>query len=315
MISQIITILQQAKRVAIFSHQNPDGDAMGSSYALKLALHSLGKQAEVFLCDGWETGAYELVYGKESAGLAVKDCDLLVALDSADQYRLGGYEQVFVKHPNTIAIDHHITHKPFAGQTMVQDISSTCELLYGVIKELGVAVDCKIASNLYLGMVSDTGNFKYESVTGDTLRAAAELIDTGIDFAKISKQLFSTKSIGYMKLMRIALDKLSFYLDGQVAVLHLNAEDFEAAGIQEEMAVGIVTLPGTVEGVEVGVYIRVRSSGECKVSLRSARRIDVAAIAKKLGGGGHVRASGYTAETRDVEQITQCLLKEIENQL
>ena len=164
-------------------------------------------------------------------------------------------------------------------------------------------------------MVSDTGNFKYACVTADTLRAAAAAIETGIDFSDISKKLFDTKTMEYYKLMRIALDRLELFEDGRVGVLYLSQADFEEAGLDEAHAVGIVTLPTSIAGVQAGVYIRGRSAGEYKVSLRSVGEVDVAAIATALGGGGHVRASGYSVFGAAVEEIVPTVLAEIRKQL
>lgn len=315
MFEKIIPILQRAEKVGIFAHTNPDGDAMGSSYSLKLALQSMGKQAEVYLSPHADYMAESLVYGKAPAGLSMEECDLLVALDCGDADRLGDYRPYFMSHGNTVCIDHHITHQPFARESAVRDISSCCEMMVTLYREMGLPLSREIAHNLYIGMVSDTGNFKYACVTADTLRAAAAAIETGIDFSDISKKLFDTKTMEYYKLMRIALDRLELYEDGRVGVLYLSQADFEEAGLDEAHAVGIVTLPTSIAGVQAGVYIRGRSAGEYKVSLRSVGEVDVAAIATALGGGGHVRASGYSVFGAAVEEIVPTVLAEIRKQL
>lgn len=315
MFEELIPKLRNARCIGIFAHTNPDGDAMGSAYSLKLALQSLGKRAEVYLCPNADGMAKKLAAGKQDSGLEKEDCDLLAAVDCGDADRLGIFRDFFLSHENTIAIDHHITHQPFAGAQVVRDISSCCELMVNLYREMGISLTLEMAQNLYMGMVSDTGNFKYSCVTGDTLRTAAELLETGIDFAGISKKLFDTKSAEYYKLMRTALDRLAFYADGQIAVLYLGQEDFEAAGLDEFRAVGIVTLPTSVEGVEAGVYVRGRGAGEYKVSLRSVNRVDVAAVASALGGGGHVRASGYTVSQMPPEDIIKRAVEEIQKQL
>ena len=147
------------------------------------------------------------------------------------------------------------------------------------------------------------------------MRAAAMLKEKGIDGAAISKKMFDTKSLEYYKLMRTALDNIKTYEDGKIAVLYLSEEDFNNADIDEGGAVGIVSLPTSIEGVQVGVYIRERRKGEFKISLRSVDIIDVALIAENLGGGGHIRASGYSVEGKSVEEIIQEVLAEIKNQL
>lgn len=314
MFEAIIPLLKTAQRVGIFTHQNPDGDAMGSAASLKLALKGMGKQAEVFLLPNPDAMAYPLIAGLSPDGLNPKDCDLLVAVDCADSRRLGEFEDFFLSHPNTVAIDHHITHQPFAKQQAVADISSTCELMCVLYAKMELPLTKEIAANLYTGIVCDTGNFKYSCTSPDTLRRAADLMAVGIDFAAISKRVFNTKPPAYYTLMRTALDRLQFFEDGKVCALYLSQEDFEAAGIDESMATGIVTLPTGIEGVEVGIYLRKREENEYKISLRSVERIDVAAVASALGGGGHVRAAGYSIYDKEPDAIIAQALNEIKKQ-
>lgn len=315
MFEQVIPILKDAQKVAIFTHTNPDGDAMGSAYAMKLVLRALGKSAEVFLSSGYDAQAYRIISGKDETGLAVEDCDLMIALDCGDIYRLGEYQTVFENFSNTLSIDHHITHKPFARTTVVEDISSTCELLFLLYTEMRISIAKEVAHNLYIGIVSDTGNFKYSCVTPQTHIVAAKLMEAGADCTYITKILFDTKSFAYYKLMKTAIDRLSLHCDGKVAVLCLTAADFQEAGIEESAAVGIVSMPISIENVQVGVYIRGREDGTLKVSLRSTEKVDVAVVADRLGGGGHTRASGYNPKEKAPAKILKELLPEIQKQL
>lgn len=315
MFQKISAMLMAAEAVGIFAHENPDGDAMGSAYSLKLALLAMGKRAEVFLAPHPDAAALALIRGREEENLALADCDLFVAVDCAESARLGAYEAAFLAHPNTAAIDHHVTHSSFAKETVVQDVSSCCEIMVQLYEAMQISIDVDIANNLYLGMVTDTGNFKYSSVTPDTLRRAATLMERGADFAGIAKWIFDTKTMAYYRLMRIALDRLTLYADGKVSVLYLTMADFAAAELAEAEASAIVSLPGTVRGAEVSVYIRQRENDCFKVSLRSAGKIDVAKIAMALGGGGHVCASGYSVcGAATVDEIVDAVLCEMKKQ-
>ncbi len=310
----IISRLLEAKKIGIFAHENPDGDALGSSYSLKLVLQGLGKEAEVFLAEKPDEMPYAMVHGKASVGINPADCDLQVAVDCAEVRRLGEHQALFAGHPNTIAIDHHITHVPYAKESLVRDVSSCCEIMAELYREMNVSVTKEIADNLYLGMVCDTGRFQYRGVTSATLQTAAELLDAGASYAEISKKVFNTKSREYYALMQTALSHLQYYQDGKICVLYLSQKDFANAGIEESGAGGIVTLPSSIDGVEVGVYIRERGGNAYKVSLRSEGVVNVAEIAKALGGGGHVCASGYSVENQTVEELVQEVLKLIQNQ-
>ena len=315
MFEKIIEKINRADTIGIFTHVNPDGDALGSAYALKLVLGDMGKVAEVFLCGGIEERMINIVKGTSDSCIDIDKCDMLIALDCADLKRLDKWKDIFLAHTNTAAIDHHITHVEFAKKTVVQNVSSTCELMWHMFKEMNAKVSVDAATNMYIGMATDTGNFKYSSVTGDTHRVAAALIDMGVDFAEISKKIFDTATREYLALKAKAMNSLEFYSDGKICVLSLMNSDFEEYGVTEENASAIVTLPNRVEGVEVGVYIRQRGEDEVKVSLRSSRYVDVSEIATLFGGGGHIRASGYSVSIKNRQENLKKLICEIEKRL
>lgn len=305
MYDEIKKIILSSQKIAIFNHKNPDGDAMGSAYALKLALIQLGKEAEVFLREGDSSLAeYSYVKTGKISDLSVEECDLKIAVDSSDIDRIIDFKKYF--HRNTIAIDHHVTHIPYADITLVEpDASATGEVIYKLLIALGVVITHDISHNLYVAISSDTGNFKYSSTTPTTHRIVASLMETGIEVGKISKMIFDTKSMKYFKMMAIAIENIKLFNDGKIAILSFDKSDFEAVGIKESDASAIVVLPSKIEGVEIGVYIRKRDD-EIKVSLRSTDSVDVAKIAKSFNGGGHIRAAGfslYCATLSEAEEI------------
>ncbi len=295
MFKEIIKNIEKANKIAILNHEHPDGDALGSSYALKLALVNMGKHAEVFLRDGdCEAREFSLLSGTEKSTLTIEECDLKIALDCADEKRLGELKEFF-KGGKTMAIDHHVTHEKFADSTLVMpDAPATGEIIFDLLCEMGAEITCDIANNLYVAIVCDTGNFKYSSTTPKTLMTAAELLKKGIDFAELSKKLFDTKSFEYLNAYKTGIERLEIYADGKIALLAFSEEDFKRMDLDEKKADGLTTLPVCVEGIEVGIYIRQRGVNEYKVSLRSNSDFDVAAVAVKFGGGGHVKASGFT---------------------
>ena len=314
MFGELINVIKRAEKIAIFNHEHPDGDALGSAYALKLALLSLGKKADVFLRDGDEKSReYSLIMGTEKIGLEINECDLKIAVDCADKQRLGLFGEFFTG--ETIAIDHHVTHEEFAQNTVVvPDAPATAEIVFDLVCEMGLELTKEIANNLYLGIVCDTGNFKYSSTTPKTLCTAAKLLETGIDFSEISRKVFSTKTFKYLNIYKRGIEKLEIYADGKVALLAFTDDDFRQEGIDEREADGITILPVNVEGVEVGIYIRQRGENEFKVSLRSNTSFDVSKIAVKFGGGGHVKASGFTLK-KPLDIAKAEVVNEIENAL
>ncbi len=295
MFEKLKQMVDKAEKIALFTHTHPDGDALGSSFALMTALIQMGKMAQVFLGDGdITTKEYKQARkGDKFFDLSPKECDLKIALDCADKDRieLGGADF----DGNTAAIDHHVTHKPFATETIVIDAPATGEIVFDILKEWGVEITPAIADNLYMAIACDTGIFKYSSTTPKTHRVAAELMECGADFAAISRELFYKLSKEYLSLYKTALDRLEIFADGKGCMLYLSEEDFTAANISEDNAGEIVTLPNKIVGVETGIYIRSRSDG-LKVSLRSNEYVNVSEIAQEFGGGGHVRASGFTSQ-------------------
>ena len=309
-LNKVVDKIKNANCIAIFNHENPDGDALGSAYALKLILIAMGKKAEVFLREGDDNvREYKLIKGTENCGLKIEDCDLKIAVDCADIKRLGDLKESFCD--NTAAIDHHMTHSEFADATYVDvNAPATGEIIYDFAVALGVELTHDIANNIYMAIACDTGSFKYSSTTPKTHMVAAKLLECGVDVGELSKQIFDTKSIGYFRAYRRGLDNLEIFEDGRIAVLAITEKDFAELGVDEKIIDGIVELPRAVEGADVGVYIRERKMGEFKVSLRSNSHVDVAKVAASFGGGGHKKASGCSL-SKPLDEVKKELVAEI----
>jgi len=312
-LKSIVEKIKNAQKIAIFNHENPDGDALGSAFALKLIMIALGKKAEVFLRQGDErTREYKLVKGTENNGLSVEECDLKVAVDCADIKRLGTMKEFFSG--NTAAIDHHMTHVEFAESTLLVDAPATGEIIFDLAEMLGVELTHDMAHNIYVAITCDTGSFKYSSTTPKTHVVAAKLLEKGVDIGYISKCVFDTKSFDYFRAYRKGIDSLELFENGKIAVLSITEEDFKELGVDETIIDGIVELPRSVEGAEVGAYIRQREDGAFKVSLRSNGDVDVAKAAVAFGGGGHIKASGFLLR-KELEIVKEELVAEIKKQL
>lgn len=311
MLEKIKSCILKSNKIAIFNHKNPDGDAMGSAFALKLALRSIGKHAEVFLREGdCCRPEYSYIISGTDCELTAGECDLKIAVDSADFQRISDFAEYFTG--ETVALDHHVTHKPYAKYTYVlPDASSAGEVVYRLLRYMNIEITAAVAHNLYVAIASDTGSFKYSSTTPETHIIAAELISCGADVGQISKEIFDTKDFAYFKMLRTAIDKVELCADGKIAVLCLAKSDFEENDASEDTAGGIVTIPGKIKGVEVSVYIRERD-GEYKVSLRSSSsHFDVAKTALFFGGGGHVRAAGFSLDAKSLDEAKKIVLNKL----
>ncbi len=312
MFENIIKKIESAEKIAIFTHTRPDGDALGSSFGFKSALSDMGKEAVVCLESIFvPTKEYKFISCEKNSGLTKEDCDLWIALDCASVDRLGEFSADFEAFSNTVAIDHHRTHVDFASVDYVDaDSPATAEIICLLLKEMGHSMSLGTASDLYLGIMTDTGNFKYSSTTARTHRIAGELIELGVDFSTLVKEIFDTNTKEYFNLMKTALNKLMYFAEGKIAYLYLSMKDFENAGICEADADKITNLPNSISGVEVGVYVRERGCDEFKVSLRSNYSVDVSEIAVSFGGGGHLRASGFSL-FGDEETVRETVVNKI----
>ncbi len=325
-------LFSSASKILVLSHYRPDGDCVGCAAALVLAARKLGKKA--FAADSDQIpqklkfiigGVSEPVYaiaGEESddAADAVSAFapDLIISADVAEPQLFGRYEEIFKDRVN-LKIDHHPPRSQFAEYNYADDTTSSCsEIIYRMLEPLGV-IDPDIASALYAGIISDTCNFKYPDVTSETHRAAAALIDLGVDHSKINEKLFGKRSRSEIEALRLALDTLEFFTSftekaGAVscAMVTMTNEDKRDYGIDEDDLGELHSFPRDIEGVDVGVVIR-QIGGEknlYKISLRSDRT-DVSKICEHIDGGGHTRASGGRISAQSLDDAVKQVMAAI----
>ncbi len=283
--------LKMEKSVAIFCHVRPDGDAVGSAVALCLALKGMGKMAKVFCSDAIPERFSYMNGAKEISKVFSGEYTAFVAVDCADEARMGEMGLEFSKCSNTFNIDHHVSNNKYGKYFYVFDSASNAENIFALIKELGTPVTEEIATALATGIVTDTGNFKHKNVTAKTLYSAAELKEKGADFNKIIYHNFTEQSAERAKLFGIVMSKLRYLLDGKFAVATITQSDIEKSGANPDETEGFIDFVMGVKGVEVGACIMQTGANKYKCSLRS-KSADVNAVASRFGGGGHVLASG-----------------------
>ena len=298
----------------ILTHENPDGDAVGSSLGLMNALKKVGKKVDVIIPT--LNKMYEILPGYEEIKHSVEeeyDYDLCIALDSADLERLHICKDIFEKTKNTIVIDHHITNQNFGDVNYVNAVaSSTCQNIIVVLAALDVAINKDMATCIYSGMLTDTGGFRY-NVQPETFEFVAMLLETGIDIAKIYRNLFDLTTEKRTRLLGRALIRLELLEEGRIAFTYTTAEDDDELGIEDGDHEGIVNCGRNIEGVEVSIFLREKDGGY-KASLRSNEYVDVSRIAAKYAGGGHLRASGFELKM-SFEQAKDLIISEIKSQL
>lgn len=284
-VKQCSAILKEKDNILILTHANPDGDTLGSGFALCRALMKIGKICAVENADTIPK-KYNYLY-KDIAPIKFEP-DYVVAVDVATSKLLGNLDG---KYYIDMCIDHHSTNDEYADYLLLEDVPAACGVIFEVIKELGVDIDKHIADCLYTGLTTDTGCFRYASTTADTYRAAAELIDFGADNGRINRIMFETKSKTYARLERLALDSMRFYENERVAVITITQEMYRLTGSNEQETEAIAPLTRQIEGVEIGITIREKEDGTCKASIRTFESVNAAQLAKSFGGGGHSQAA------------------------
>jgi len=315
MFENIIKKIESAEKIAIFTHTRPDGDALGSSFGLKSALLEMGKEAVVCLESIFvPTKEYKFISCKKNSSLTKEDCDLWIALDCASVDRLGEFSADFESFSNTVAIDHHRTHVDFASIDYVDaDAPATAEIICLLLKEMGRSMSIGTASDLYLGIMTDTGNFKYSSTTARTHRIAGELIELGVDPNQIYKSVYETKTKDFIMFQANALSKAKFSNDNKIAYTTIYKKDLEIYKSSEDFTEGLVERLRVIDEVEVSFLIKEIDSRLSKVSMRS-KNIDVAEICTNFGGGGHTYAAGCVIKA-SVENAAKILISLIEEKL
>lgn len=273
----------------------PDGDNIGSSLALYNGLKKAGKAVR-FILDDDIPKIYRFL---ESSNKAEKpgeyeSFDAVIALDCGDAERLGKSGR-YLDNNFIINIDHHISNNKFGNLNLVESkASSTGEIIYQILKLLGIDLDKEISECLYTAIVTDTGQFQYSSTTATTHQIAGELINNGVNVSLMFERIYQNSSKEKVVLMKMALGSLEFYHNDSISCVSLTLQQMQVAKAKDEDSDGMINLARDIECVEVAIFLKELEPGKIKVGLRSKKVIDVAAISLQFGGGGHVRAAGCT---------------------
>src|SRR5437764_2008014 len=315
-LTAVADAIRGGERFTLTTHENPDGDALGSLLAAKVAFDQLGKDSIMVLYgDAPLPGEYAFMPLADLRRRWPDDVSerVLVALDCANESRIGDQE-VLGRVPLTIDIDHHHDNTRFGDVNLiVPDASSTGEVLRDLFRELDVELTPDIAEALYIALVTDTGRFQYTNTTPKALRLAAELVEAGANVHRVFQGVYESVQFAKLKLLARALDRAQVYEGGRIVISYLLRTDFAEVGAAEPYSEGIIDYLRAVEGADMAVLIREppREGGPTRrVSLRaSVDELDVSAIARKSGGGGHRQAAGFSSEA-SIEEITDFVRRE-----
>jgi bifunctional oligoribonuclease and PAP phosphatase NrnA len=315
--ASVVETIRGKNRFVVVTHENPDGDALGSMLATTLGLRALGKEASMYL-----TGTAPL-----PAEYAFLDLDglsrtlprdvgerVLVAVDCANERRIGEAETGVDGAEVVVNVDHHHDNDRFGDVVLIDDhASSTAEIVRDILRDLDVSLTPEIAQALYVGLVTDTGRFQYSNTTPKALELAAELVAAGADVQGVFQHVYETVQFAKLKLLARALERAELYEGGGLVVSYLLRDDFAEVGAEEPYSEGIIDHLRSVEGSEMVALIREppRDDGPARrISLRSSHdEVDVSAIARASGGGGHRQAAGFSSEA-SIDEIVDFLRRQ-----
>jgi len=302
-LARIAGVLKGGARFLLMTHEDPDVDGLGSMLALGKSLRTMGKEAVLLIQKPLDpplallTGADKMHNVLKLGRLSESDrgFDAVLALDCAERGRLGACENFWVGRGLAINIDHHETNTLFGEYNLVDaNSSSTGELVYRLIKTGDFPLDFEVAENLFAAIQSDTGSFRFSNTTSNAMRISADLMGYGVKPWKISQRIMHGYGPVRLKLLAMALSEVEFHNKGRIGMMVLSSEMFKKTGARSSDSEGFVDYPRYVNGVELAVMIREKDGNTYKFSLRSNRWMDVAKLASQFGGGGHVRAAGFT---------------------
>lgn len=310
-LKQTASYLKKHDNYIILTHASPDGDTLGSAYALYYALRESGKSACV-LCPDVIPSKYN--YFVSETDRIDSENATIIAVDVADARLLGSLEEEFGAKVD-LNIDHHISNTKYAKNLYLDsDAAAAAQIIYELIVKMKVNINDITAKAIYTGMVTDTGCFKYSNVTAKTHLIAAELYGYNIDAAEINRLMFDTKSKNLLELERMVLDSAEYHFDDKCIILAVTEEMQSKTGCRGTDLEGIAVITRSVEGIKAGITIKQTASDEFKVSLRTYPPLDASAICKKLGGGGHKNAAGASVKGT-LEEVKARALEAVKEQL
>ena len=299
-----VKALSATDEVVIACHVNPDGDALGSLLAATLGLEKLGKKATPSWGDSPVVVPFSYRFLPGADRIVQPDvvpaAETLLALDCGARDRLGALEPLATASAQVINIDHHPGNDEFGTiNIVVPTASSTAELVFRLLEDLGVRMDRDIATCLYTGVVTDTGRFQYSNSSPDTLRIAADLLEHDVPKTMIAQEVFESAPFGFLKLIGRTLERATLFEEESFVYSWITLRDLEETGVAIDETEQLIDLIRSTRAAEIAAMFKEQPEGDWRVSLRGKGPRSVGAIARDNGGGGHELAAGFTAA--DVE--------------
>lgn len=314
LLAQTAEAIRRRQRFVIASHVRPDGDAVGSQMAMAYALKHLGKEVRVVSCDAAPppllvfpgVSEIEIVDRVDDPG------DAVIVMESGDLLRTGvsGLERGFV-----INIDHHVGNSMFGAINWFDVSAAACgEMVFDLVRELGVPLSHDIAVHLYVAILTDTGSFRHSNITPRTFEICRQCVEAGVNPSAVARSVFDSNNLGRLKLMGAILSRMHIDSSGRLATVSVDEELVTSCNGTYEDTEGLINLPLTVREIQAVVFFKQVGPNDWRVSMRSKGDVNINAVAKEFGGGGHKNASGCSA-SGSLEHLTRVFQQKITEQM
>ncbi len=315
-VHQICDGVLRRRSFLVTSHARPDGDSIGSQLAMAFALDALGKQVRVVNADA-APDHYQDFPGMDRIEIAsavdATAADAVIVMECSDPSRTGiaGLDG----HPFIVNIDHHAGNRMYGAVNWYDESAAACgEMVFDLIRALGVPLSFEIATHIYLAVLTDTGSFHHSNITPRTFDICRQTVEAGVNPAAMARRVFDSNSFGKLKLIGALLDRMELLDEGRLAVLYIDDAMLESCGCTHNDTEGIINLPLTAREIQAVAFFKVATTGEVRVSMRSKYDVDVRSVANRYGGGGHKNAAGFTVtgalgevRPRIIEQLVQAI--------
>ena len=315
-VRQICEAVLRRRTFLVTSHARPDGDSIGSQLAMAFALDALGKHVRVVNADA-APDHYQDFPGMDRIEIAsavdATAADAVIVMECSDPTRTGvaGLEG----HPFIVNIDHHAGNRMYGAVNWHDESAAACgEMVFDLIRALGVPLSLEIATHIYLAVLTDTGSFHHSNITPRTFDICRQTVEAGVNPAAMARRVFDSNSFAKLKLIGTLLDRMELLDRGRLAVLDIDDAMLAACGCTHNDTEGIINLPLTAREIQAVAFFKVTSNGDVRVSMRSKYDVDVRSVANRYGGGGHKNAAGFTvtepleqARPRILQQLTQAI--------
>jgi bifunctional oligoribonuclease and PAP phosphatase NrnA len=310
-VARIVDAIASRRRFVLSSHARPDGDSIGSQLAMAYALKALGKDVVAINADPAPpplmafAGVPDIVIAKEAVG----PFDAAIIMECGDLTRTGvaGLDKFFV-----VNIDHHPGNTGYGQINWFDPSAAACgEMVFDLVQALGVPLSVEIATHIYLAILTDTGSFHYSSISPRTFEISKQCLEAGVDAVRVARNVYDSNNMGRLKLFGAVLSAMQIDQTGRIAIVYLDHEMAREAGGTYEDTEGLINLPLTVKEIKAVVFFKQSEGDEYRVSMRSKGDIDIGAVAKEFGGGGHKNAAGCTV-TGAVDALQKTFVEKIE---